>query len=84
MYLEELQYSLLCATVCFDNLWTNNNENNSFFFLEFQFPENTCTVALCATFLMHRNQHNFWRQIKQGLCHATENCPALDYETVQL
>ena len=40
MYIEEVQYSLLCATVYFDNLWKNKKENNSFFFLEFQFPDN--------------------------------------------
>ena len=68
MYLEELQYSLLCATVYFDNLWTNN-ENNSFFFLEFQFPDNTCTVALCTTCLMHRNQYIFWRQAGPPPCY---------------
>ena len=40
MYIEELPYSLLCATVYFDNLWKNKKENNSFFFCEFQFPDN--------------------------------------------
>ena len=31
---------------------------------------------------MHRNQYFFWRQIRQGLHHATENCPAFDDEDV--
>ena len=86
MYVEEIQYSLLCATVYFDNLWKNKKENNSFFFLEFQFLDNILKTKkkskLCATCLMHRNQYVFWRQIRQGLHHATENCPALDDEAV--
>ena len=40
MYIEELPYSLLCATVYFDNLWKNKKENNSLFFFEFQFLDN--------------------------------------------
>ena len=44
MYVEELPYSLLCATVYFDNLWKNKKENNSLFFFEFQFLDNILTT----------------------------------------
>ena len=40
MYIEELPYTLLCATVYFDNLCKNKKENNSIFFFEFQFLDN--------------------------------------------
>ena len=40
MYVEELPYSLLCATVYFDNLWKKKKKNNSLFFFELQFPDN--------------------------------------------